>query len=396
MKIATFLVLLVIMAMPVQASTDCLECHGKNPPKGMSGAGSFDTGLFDSSVHSGLACNDCHNIDPTKKHKGELEVNCSSCHQQEQADLNKSPHAISDSLSQTTLPDCVTCHSGHNVLPVTDPKAPSYHLNSVKICVKCHEDRTITDRVEHMPQPEMIISYENSVHGRALAAGNNDAPACIDCHGGHTTMPSDDPDSPVYKTHIAATCGSCHEEIAREYAGSIHGKTLEEGVLESPTCTNCHGEHDILPSADPISSVYPLNIRQTCSECHASEVIVGKFGLKADRINTFKESFHGVALELEETRAANCASCHGVHNIYPQSDKRSLIHPDNIGSMCGSCHEDLPEDFAQGTFHKSSSDPESGGAFFVREFYWWFIGLIILAFVIYRVLEYKRRVKITE
>jgi DnaJ-class molecular chaperone len=174
---------------------------------------------------------------------------------------------------------------------------------------------------------------------------------------------------------------------------SVHGTALAVGVLESPTCTNCHGEHDIRAHLDPESKVFASNIPKTCSDCHTSELIVGKFGLKPDRIATFAESFHGVAIELGETRVANCASCHGIHDIYPQTDDRSLISAANIESTCGKCHEDLPEDFVKGAVHTSARDKASGGKFYVRQFYIWFISILILGFVIYRVLEYKRRVK---
>jgi hypothetical protein len=58
-------------------------------------------------------------------------------------------------------------------------------------------------------------------------------------------------------------------------------------------------------------------VAKTCSDCHASEKIVARFGLKSDRIATFEESFHGAAGALGDIRVANCASCHGVHNIFP-------------------------------------------------------------------------------
>jgi hypothetical protein len=138
------------------------------------------------------------------------------------------------------------------------------------------------------------------------------------------------------------------------------------------------------------------HVAKTCSDCHASEKIVARFGLKPDRIATFQESFHGAAGELGDTRVANCASCHGVHNIFPQSDPRSMINAANIESTCGQCHKDLPADFAQASVHTSATDPGSGGEFFVRKFYIWFITLLIFGFVMYRVLEYKRRIKRTD
>ncbi len=211
---------------------------------------------------------------------------------------------------------------------------------------------------------------------------------CVDCHD---IIPDEN-----HAFKIDVDCGSCHEEILSVYNESVHGVALANGIKESPNCTDCHGGHNIISHFDPESKVYNTNVPKTCSECHTSERVVGKFGLKADRIATFKESFHGIANELGEASAANCASCHGVHNIYTQDNPKSLIHNDNIESTCGVCHVDLPPDFAHGTIHTSASEKESGGKFFVRKFYYFFITFIIIAFIMYRVLEYKRRVKRVE
>jgi len=35
---------------------------------------------------------------------------------------------------------------------------------------------------------------------------------------------------------------------------------------------------------------------------------------------------------------ANCASCHGVHNILPSSDPRSSVNAANLAKTCGVCH----------------------------------------------------------
>ena len=54
-----------------------------------------------------------------------------------------------------------------------------------------------------------------------------------------------------------------------------------------------------------------------CSDCHASERLNTKYNLPPDRVKTFFESYHGLAAQYGSTLAANCASCHGVHNILP-------------------------------------------------------------------------------
>lgn len=389
-----FAAIVLSAAVTYGQNTACLDCHSAAAHKANPNAQIVNPDAIASSVHGSIGCTDCHTVDPKTGHKGNRTVFCARCHQKEADGFNQSPHVMGREASIEKLPTCVICHGGHNVLAVADTSALTNHVNSVKLCIACHEDQAVTAQVEKLPRPAVIKAYENSVHGYALLVkGNKSAPACVDCHGSHSFLPADQPESPVYKTHIAQTCGHCHHEIAKTYNESVHGAALATGVLESPTCTSCHGEHDIRPPSDTTSRVSAGHVARTCSDCHASEKIVARFGLKPDRIATFQESFHGAAGELGDTRVANCASCHGVHNIYPQSDPRSMINAANIESTCGQCHKDLPADFAQASVHTSATDPASGGEFFVRKFYIWFISLLILGFVSYRVLEYKRRVK---
>lgn len=378
----------------VAQSDRCVACHTGNPPAGQAAAQAIDTAVMNGSVHAAIVCTECHAVDPALPHRGNRTVYCARCHDKEAEGYSKSPHVMGRKENIEKLPTCITCHGGHDVMAVIDPRARTNHMNSVKICIGCHEDQKVTDQVVNLPKPAAIKAYENSIHGKALLEkGNVGAPACVDCHGSHSFLASDDPNSPIYKTHIATTCGKCHADIAAQYGESVHGTALDKGVMDSPTCTNCHGEHDIRPPSDPDSRVFKTHVSTTCSDCHTSEKVVAKYGLKADRISTFEESFHGAAGTLGDTRVANCASCHGVHNILPQTDPRSLISSANIEKTCGGCHEDLPESFAKGAVHTSASVKESGGKFYVRQFYIWFISIIILAFVVYRVLEYKRRIK---
>lgn len=384
------LLLLALTAYPQDSA--CLTCHGSGQTQ--TKAQQIDTTVISGSVHASLACRDCHDIDPAKHHAGNRTVFCARCHDAEAAGYSKSPHVEGRQANIERLPTCVTCHGGHDILTIANPNSRTNHVNSVQICIQCHEDQQLTEQVPELPAAAMIKAYENSIHGRALLGeGNMQAPACVDCHGSHSFLPADDPDSPIYKTHIAETCGRCHSDISGIYRESVHGTALTNGVMDSPTCTNCHGEHSIRQIEDPESSVFATNVSKTCSDCHTAETVVAKYGLKADRISTFKESFHGIGTELGDTRVANCASCHGVHDIFPQSDPRSMIHEANIQATCGQCHTDLPASFARAQVHESASEKESGGEFYVRKFYIWFISILILLFVTYRVLEYKRRIK---
>ena len=67
---------------------------------------------------------------------------------------------------------------------------------------------------------------------------------------------------------------------------------------------------------------------------------------------------------------ANCASCHGVHNILPSSDPKSTINPKNLPATCGKCHPGAGTRFAISQVHLT---PDSAGEppalRWVRQFY---------------------------
>jgi cytochrome b subunit of formate dehydrogenase len=169
----------------------------------------------------------------------------------------------------------------------------------------------------------------------------------------------------------------CHEEVAKQFAASVHGRALEQGIPQAPLCTDCHGEHSIARHTSPASPVNAGHIRETCGRCHGDLRLARKFGLPADRILSFDASFHGLAAKAGSQTVANCASCHGVHNILPSGDPKSTTHPANLPATCGRCHTGAGERFAIGPVHLAEGGNESAGVRWVRRFYLIAIPLVI-------------------
>ncbi len=48
-------------------------------------------------------------------------------------------------------------------------------------------------------------------------------------------------------------CGRCHEQIARTYFDTYHGKVSQLGYTKTAKCYDCHGAHDILQVSNPRS-----------------------------------------------------------------------------------------------------------------------------------------------
>ena len=82
--------------------------------------------------------------------------------------------------------------------------------------------------------------------------------------------------------------------------------------------------------------------------CHAAERISKEYKLTTTQVKSYYDTFHGLSYQGGDTYSANCASCHGVHDIRSSSDPKSMIHKDNLQKTCGSCHRGASENFAKG------------------------------------------------
>jgi cytochrome b subunit of formate dehydrogenase len=269
---------------------------------------------------------------------------CTSCHDQGKK-LAKSAHS---ELS------CDTCHDSHEKYP--------HPANIAKPqCVTCHADQA--------------VDYESGVHGLARKAGNEGAPDCALCHGSAHEMQS--PKSQVFRMAVPDTCGMCHSEVVEQYRASVHGKALAAGITQAPLCTDCHGEHRIVKHTSEDSSVNAAHIRDTCGSCHDNVRLTKKFGLPSDRLVSFDSSFHGLAAKAGSQTVANCASCHGVHNILPSSDPKSTINVKNLPKTCGQCHPGAGTRFAISQVHVAQGKTEPALLRWVREFYLFLIPVTI-------------------
>lgn len=271
---------------------------------------------------------------------------------------------------------CLDCHSdktltktapnGKEISVFVDPAKLASSVHATNSCASCHSDITAKHPDDNQPvqlvncatcHERQTLSYGASVHGVAMKAGDAGAATCQDCHDSHEVLPPTSPASPLYFKRQAATCGVCHDQEARDVAASVHGKATAAGKRDAPTCTDCHFEHKIMALKDASN----LEISQeVCSKCHASERMNTKFNLPRDRVKTFFESYHGLAVQYGSTLAANCGSCHGYHKILPSTDANSTINQAHLVETCGKCHPGANEKFAFGKIHVDAASASSG------------------------------------
>lgn len=354
----------------------CIACHD-----GMAEKHAFHP-MMEADPEA-ISCRDCHGghdvtrvADPRSPVAGAaVHKVCASCHETEVSLYEASAHGIASAAKVTAAPDCLNCHQTRLVSAADGAPAATVKQAQEKVCLACHLDSAEV-RTRVSPGAGFIAKYEESVHGRALVAGNEHAANCVDCHGAHTVRKRLTPGSLADPLVLEKTCARCHVEVDKVFAKSAHGKAVARGVREAPTCTTCHGEHGILKATDPGSPVAAANVSQkVCTPCHSSLALSEKYDIKSDAFSTFEQSFHGLAVRGGQVNVANCASCHGSHDILSSSDPASRIHKDNLVATCGECHPGAGARFAQGRIHVDVSSKTD------EPLLWWigfiYVGLIV-------------------
>ncbi|OFW36549.1 MAG: hypothetical protein A3J28_06935 [Acidobacteria bacterium RIFCSPLOWO2_12_FULL_60_22] len=318
---------------------------------------------------------------------------CAACHSEAAAQYASGVHGQSIQAGRVGAARCQDCHGPtHGIRPVADPASPASPQALPQTCGGCHANVALLRQFQ-LPLMRPLESYSQSVHARALAEGRGGA-NCADCHGAHGIYPGADARSTVFRFRVADTCGRCHTEIRRTYGESIHGQAIARGVTGAAVCTDCHGEHAHLPPGDRTSPVYAATISsESCSRCHGDVRLNEKYSLPADRVLSYQESYHGLAARGGSLRVANCASCHGVHNVLPSSDPRSMTHPANLAATCGKCHPGAGTRFAIGPVHVLAEAPTSGAVYWIRWFYLVLIPLTIGLMFLHNLLDFIRKAR---
>ena len=378
-------------------SQDCLDCHGDADI--MEGMERYlvRPDALDESVHAFFECTDCHDVTDIP-HDGLGPPTCASCHDYAQEEYARSMHYVAFAAGEPEPPSCGTCHGGHNIQYVDDPTSLVAPRNQPATCGTCHSNPDIVKKY-YISVSNPSEAYQRSAHYAALMregddAPDTDAPTCSSCHDSHAILRASNPESPIYPAKVGELCGSCHDEIQTLYSGSVHGQAHAAGNRNAPTCVSCHGEHDIVATAEGRDRAEVLRLSsETCVSCHADQRLIRNTTLSSIQVTSYRESYHGLAGRGGSENVALCASCHGAHNIYRTSDTRSLVHRDNLVFTCGSCHEGITERFAEIRVHALYRQETATPAGFVRITYLFLIVSIIGGMAVHNIVIYSRYIR---
>ncbi len=314
------------------ANKDCLSCHGKRgltmTRNGQKISIFVDPVKFAASRHGQKACAQCHTeVTPSRTRACETiksKVDCSICHAAQVADYRVSLHGQLAAKGDPDAPHCLDCHSYHETQSKRTPSSPTYARNVPLLCARCHQrGHKAAVRIKS-EVTDIVQTYADSIHGKALTeSGLVVTATCVNCHSSHRELAPSDPRSTVNPKNLASTCGTCHRGIEEQFERSIHatgkpkpgmklptcndchtshaigrtdvvgfrtkmmnqcgrchreeaatffdtfhGKVSRLGTEGAAKCSDCHGQHNILPPDDPRSTLSHANVVKTCGQCH--------------------------------------------------------------------------------------------------------------------------------
>ena len=387
-KPLAILVSLLLLGLPAVQAADtedehpCNDCH------------EVDVAFFESTPHGATECLNCH-VGAERRHRRGLDaVECGECHAEVVDEQIVSVHGSEgmQRIPGMELPSCSSCHGEiHSMTLASEPSSPVHAGRQGETCGICHGAGQPAPPGVRTIRP--IEAYTASVHANAVHNGDHGA-GCSDCHTAHSPLPAADPASSIHRVNVPGTCGACHAEISLHFEHSIHGLAAAAGVQDSPVCTDCHGEHRILAVGAEGSPVSASNIPiQVCGPCHSDLRLSEKYGLAAEQVPTYEDSYHGLAARGGVQRVANCASCHGVHDILPSSDPHSNIHPDNLADTCGKCHEGAGSQFAIGPVHVVAEQTTNVVAYWIRAIYIPLIWFTVIGMLLHNLLDLVKKTR---
>lgn len=369
---------------PASPNDTCLMCHADMTAKASSGkAIGVDKAKFAGSVHGQMQfkCTDCHGDVSVDKlpHAPKLKpANCAACHEDQVKLYQATVHGQAKAKGNAVAATCGDCHGTHDILKSKNPASRTHLAKIESTCGACHGNDALIKQA-NLPGGNIRSQYHDSVHGQktnAPGGAASGAPTCTSCHGTHNILAKADPKSRTARDRILDMCGSCHQRVRANFGHSLHGQLRQSGMTAAPACIDCHTPHRIQPHNAPKFQIEVIN---ECGNCHQ------------EQIETYRDTFHGQITELGYTRVATCASCHGSHEILPASMPASMVAPENRVTTCRQCHRAANANFALYSPHGNVDDRDRYPLlFYTKKFMDWLLVGVFSFFGLHTILWFIR------
>ena len=194
-------------------------------------------------------------------------------------------------------------------------------------CLVCHSDKNLT-KLSAGRQRSFYIAEETI---------DRSAHRTVSCLGCHLDFNFTAPHGKVvadYRVTAGLACRNCHARSYNLYQQGIHGSRLR-GNTKSPTCSDCHGSHDIRSISKEPQARAELHARglQVCGRCHQRYW------------DNYNDYYHGQAYKRGAPDSPACWQCHRAHDIYNSGKLESATNTESLALTCGACHAGVRPDF---------------------------------------------------
>jgi len=256
---------------------------------------------------------------------GAEEVTCQSCHRE----------TLNFQAFYGSVHGKIGCRSCHQKLGRIEVHLAGQDQAREVKCNQCHQN--------------IALKYKRDVHNLKYNL------ACQDCHQPIHALKRTIGDISLASEGL---CRRCH--LSEYYALSGHGRLVEAGNPDAPTCIDCHGLHNV-PIFDLSSERARAMARETytrkCISCHSNVKIARRNKFSTQTVKGYFETYHGKVMKAGfPQQVAGCADCHTGHNILPKTSPTSAIHPDNLYGTCKSCHPVMHKRFIKFDPHPNPQD----------------------------------------
>jgi predicted CXXCH cytochrome family protein len=215
---------------------------------------------------------------------------------------------------------CLGCHLTTGDTPSALFKHDVHYRKGIS-CAGCHGGNASAEDMEQ--------AMDKKAGYRGVPTGDDISKACAACHSSREKMKSFGSSLPTNQWEFLQT--------------SVHAKLSLKGKEHIVQCTTCHNAHGIVSVKSPSSPVYPLNVVKTCTRCHADIAFMRSYNpsLPVDQLEKYRTSVHGTRNAKGDIKTAECASCHGSHDIRPAKDVKSKVYASNLPGTCAACHSNV-------------------------------------------------------
>ena len=221
--------------------------------------------------------------------------------------------------------------------PVLSEKQRAYFDALPNHAKKLTAEAVAEDWITSAEHLEELLSLGLSTQKYELAVKDY----CLLCHADKDFQ---DPEQ-LFSTDPEAN-GSPPYLNLKDYINNVH---FRQGL----GCAGCHGGDRTEFMGHDFPDVWPESrskrrsdrswIPEFCGRCHSDAGFMRQYNphLPTDQLAKYRESKHGqVLLKDGDSRAAQCVSCHGTHDIQTASNPQSHVYAKNVPETCGKCHAD--------------------------------------------------------